>query len=92
MTASDLVGVPPRIKPAGGLEPLLVNASEAARLCGVSRAKWFQMSSAGQCPRAINLGIRCPRWRRQELIAWCEAGCPKLGAWEAPTRKEGSSP
>jgi predicted DNA-binding transcriptional regulator AlpA len=92
MTAGDSTDARPLAGKGDGIEPLLVTASEAARLCGVSRAKWFQMTSAGDCPRPVNLGIRCPRWRRHELIAWCEAGCPRGDDSEASTRKEVDQP
>lgn len=40
-----------------------------------ARLAWWSMFSAGRTPRA--------RWRRAELLAWIEAGCPDREAWEA---------
>ncbi|HUT61701.1 MAG TPA: hypothetical protein VNA25_28010 [Phycisphaerae bacterium] len=62
--------------------PLLVDAREAARLCGVSRASWWGYNAAGRVPSPIHL---CGRtlWRRDELAAWIEAGCPARERWKA---------
>jgi predicted DNA-binding transcriptional regulator AlpA len=71
-------------KQFSGVEAALVDAATAAQICDVSRSKWWSMFSAGRTPRAIRtLGKRCPRWRRAELLAWIEAGCPDREAWEA---------
>ena len=58
--------------------PLLLDANAAAALCGLSRAKWFQLVRTGAVPAAIRtLGPRCPRWRRDDVERWIEAGCPR---------------
>jgi len=61
--------------------PLLVAASEAARLCGVSRASWWSLHSAAKVPFPIRLGRRT-LWRVAELAEWVEAGCPPRHVWE----------
>ena len=63
-------------------QPLLVPAAEAARLCGVSRAFWYSLLSAGRTPVPIRLGRRT-LWRVSELKEWVEAGCPARERWEA---------
>src|SRR5262245_27661932 len=35
------------------VEPLLLAADQAAPLCGVSRATWYRMASAGRCPAPV---------------------------------------
>ena len=66
--------------------PLLMDARGAARLVGVSTRTWWAFHSAGRTPLPIRLGCRCTRWRRAELIAWIEAGCPARDRWHAMTR------
>jgi len=65
-------------------EALLADAATAARLCGLSRAKWFELISTGRVPKAIRtLGARCPRWSIAELRMWVVSGCPDRDRWES---------
>jgi predicted DNA-binding transcriptional regulator AlpA len=64
------------------VEPLLVAAAEAARLCGISEASWHRLRAAGKLPSAVRLGGRV-LWRVAELRRWCIAGCPDLRTWQA---------
>ena len=71
-------------KPSAG--SLAVDAAGAARLCGLSRSKWFELESAGKVPRALRFaGDRCPRWVVSELHEWLRAGAPPRDQWEATT-------
>jgi predicted DNA-binding transcriptional regulator AlpA len=65
------------------VEPLLLNADQAAALCGVSSATWYRMSSAGRCPAPLRLSAGCVRWRVEELRDWIAVGCPSRREWEA---------
>ena len=59
-----------------------LNAEDAGRLCGVSRAKFLEMDGKGQTPRRVELGDgRCPRWLRSELVAWLRRGAPSRALW-----------
>jgi len=51
-----------------GLEPLLLRATEAAKLLGLGRSKVFAMVAAGELP-VIRLG-RSVRIPRQALERW----------------------
>lgn len=62
-------------------EPFLVNAAEAARLCGISRSLWWSMHSAGAVPLPIKLSHRT-LWRAEELRRWTESGCPSRAKWQ----------
>lgn len=62
-------------------EPELLNAAEAARLCGVAEASWYRLRSAGKTPAPVRLSGSV-RWRRRELLAWFDAGCPDRKKWE----------
>ncbi len=77
MTEQDSTPTSPPVIP-----PLLVSASEAARLCGVSRTSWWALHSAGRVPLPVRLGRRT-LWRVAELAEWVEAGCPPRRMWEA---------
>lgn len=57
-------------------EPLLVNAKQAAKLCGMSLSGWYDFANAGMTPPSIYLGKRCRRWSVADLRKWCELGCP----------------
>ena len=72
------------------IEALLVPAQVAARLCGVSEATWWRLHAAAKVPAPVRLGGRT-LWRRAELAAFCEAGCPDRRSWEAPRQKGGRS-
>lgn len=66
---------------AAGREPLGVEATRAAQLCGVSRATWYSLQKAGRLPKPVRLGRRV-LWRVEELHQWVAAGCPSLSRWE----------
>lgn len=64
------------------IEPLLVNAGQAAATCGVSERKWWEMLSAGQAPPSLKLGGR-RLWRVDVLRKWVSMNCPTLDRFEA---------
>lgn len=70
--------------PKTGIQPerLALTAKDAATLCGISRAQWWKLHSAGKTPAPVRLGTKAPRWRRAELVAWLDAGCPNRLTWE----------
>jgi predicted DNA-binding transcriptional regulator AlpA len=71
-------------------EPALVSAKVAARLCGISRASWERLHSAGRVPAPIRLGGRV-LWRLEELRRFIDAGCPPTWrAGEAARRRPGT--
>jgi predicted DNA-binding transcriptional regulator AlpA len=63
------------------IEPLLLSAEEAARLCGVGRSLWYSMSSAGQVPLPVRLSNRV-LWSRKTLESWIAKGCPSRAQME----------
>ena len=62
---------------------LLVDAKEAARLCGIGLLTWYTLASIGKTPNPLRLGRRV-LWRRNELLAWVDAGLPPRHNWEWP--------
>ncbi|MHC4414655.1 MAG: helix-turn-helix domain-containing protein [Planctomycetota bacterium] len=63
------------------LEPLLLTADQAGRLCSVSGRTWQRWSSEGAVPAPVRIGRR-RRWRTDELRQWVAAGCPARERWE----------
>jgi predicted DNA-binding transcriptional regulator AlpA len=75
---------------AAPVEALLVPAAVAGPMCGVSKATWWRLHAAAKVPAPIRLGGRT-LWRRAELVAFCEAGCPDRKTWETMQRaREGT--
>ena len=64
------------------VEPLLLDATKAAALYGVSRATWHRMVSAGSVPASFRPSPGCVRWRTEELRAHIAAGMPDRTTWE----------
>ena len=56
-------------------EALLLTADDVSRLLAVSRLTIFRWRAAGRLPAPVRVG-RVVRWRRSEIIAWIDAGCP----------------
>jgi predicted DNA-binding transcriptional regulator AlpA len=50
-------------------------------ICGISRAQWYKLASAGKTPPPVRLGTRRPVWVIAELQRWLEAGAPDRVAW-----------
>ena len=60
---------------------LTANANQVAAMLGVSVRQVWRLHATGRLPRAIRLG-NCVRWRRAEIEAFVEAGCPTREKWE----------
>jgi len=72
------------------LAPLLVDARQAAGLCGVSPATWWRWDAASRIPAAVRIGAGGVRWRRAELESWTVAGCPDRRTWEVLQAAQGN--
>jgi len=73
-------------KPYTSDAPMLLNVKEAAALCTVSESYFYKLHQKGFVPKAVCAG-NVKRWRRSDLVAWVEAGCPK--DWNQQTNEEG---
>lgn len=62
--------------------PMLLTAEHVARALGISRSKVFELDAGGRLPLPVNLGLRCRRWRAEELRDWVRAGAPPRARWE----------
>jgi predicted DNA-binding transcriptional regulator AlpA len=54
---------------------LLLRAAEVGALMGASERWIWDKASAGKLPKPLRIG-RFVRWRRRDIEAWIEAGCP----------------
>jgi hypothetical protein len=75
---------------AAAIEPFLVPALEAARLCGVSEASWYGLKSAGKTPPEVRLGGRV-LYRIEDLKLWVALGCPDRRTFEARKTAAGTA-
>ena len=63
-------------EPQPGVAAELLDVKAVATLLGgCSTRHVYRLADAGQMPKPIKLGSLV-RWRRRELLAWLEAGCP----------------
>lgn len=72
----SVVSDKPEPQPAVTAELLSVR-DVAALLGDCSVRHLYRMADAGRIPRPIKLG-GLVRWRRAELVAWLDAGCPPV--------------
>lgn len=62
-------------------DPLLLDATAAAKLLGLNRRTFHLHDAKGLVPRAVQLGRR-RYWSSEELRSWIQAGCPPRVRWE----------
>ena len=62
-------------------DAMLLDAVQVGQVLSVSEKMVRKLDATGRLPVPVNLG-RCVRWRRQELAAWVQAGCPPRDQWE----------
>jgi predicted DNA-binding transcriptional regulator AlpA len=62
------------------LRPVM-NAPELAETLSLSVRSIWRFYSAGKLPSAVRIG-NSVRWRREEILAWIEAGCPDRKTWD----------
>lgn len=66
------------------IQPALLNEKQAAEFIGVSARKFHSLRSEPWFPLAIELGPRCLRWHRDELLASIAKGAPRVGVQAEP--------
>ncbi|MGL6197105.1 MAG: helix-turn-helix transcriptional regulator [Thermoguttaceae bacterium] len=72
------------------IEPVLLDSKSAAQLCGCNVKLWRSRNDFALTPKPLKIGRR-NYWRRDELLAWIDAACPKRSEWEfrAMSKKNG---
>ncbi|MHB1424532.1 MAG: helix-turn-helix transcriptional regulator [Gemmataceae bacterium] len=61
--------------PSPSETPALLDVKAVAQLLNCSKRHIFRLSKAGKMPPPVPVG-HLVRWRRAEIEAWLEAGCP----------------
>ena len=56
---------------------LLLTAKDAATLCGIGERTLWRWSRSGIAPAPVKIGGTAIRYRRNEYLAWIDAGCPR---------------
>lgn len=69
----------------------LLNAVQASRICGISRATWYRLMAEARVPVPLKIGRRS-LWDARELRLWIEAKCPPMKAWQMERKLVGLSP
>lgn len=63
----------------------LLDVGEVARMLRCSTRHVYRMADAGRMPHPLKLGTLV-RWRRAELVAWLDAGCPTVRSAKGTAR------
>ena len=82
MLDTETITRPTAAGPAPAPEPVLLRATDAAAICGISLAAFRNLFYRSQCPAPVKLG-RSKLWRKQELLDWIKAGAPPRDEWNA---------
>ena len=67
-------------------ERMMVNAADAARLCGISKRHWNRMVSEGLAPQPVKFSRRLVRWRLHDIRDWVN-GLSKEGVVKCKKKK-----
>jgi len=67
------------------MENRLLDVAAAAAMLGISQRSVWRLRDSGKIPPAVRIG-GCIRWRRHDIEAWIQAGCPDVRRtnWTAP--------
>ncbi len=55
------------------MPPRLLSLREVMALTGVSRDTIYRWGRLKKFPRHLRIGMRCSRWREDEILAWMVA-------------------
>ena len=59
----------------------LLTVADLAGLLNVSVRHVWALNSSGRLPAPVRLS-RSVRWRKSEMLAWLDSGCPVRDRWE----------
>ena len=65
-----------------GIGTIAIDATALAGLLGLSVRTIRRLDASGKLPQPVKIG-GAVRWRREEIDAWLEAGCPDRDEWGA---------
>lgn len=69
------------------IEPMLIDAIKAAKLCGISRALIYKMIDLKEFPQPIKVG-RKTLWNIEVLRRWIRLSCPNQLAMKRLIKKQ----
>lgn len=87
----ELSGSEPAPRAERLYEASLLQAADVAKILNVSIRTLWRLDSASQLPKSLTIG-RSRRWRREEIVAWVNAGCPFRKNWNWSPLKVPSLP
>ena len=58
-----------------GTAPMMMTADEIATCLGISSRTVWRLKAKGDLPKSVKIG-RAVRWRKSDILAWIEQGCP----------------
>ena len=58
-----------------GTAPIMMTADEIATCLGISTRTVWRLKAKGDLPKSVKIG-RAVRWRKTDILAWIEQGCP----------------
>lgn len=73
------------------LPPLLIGVAEVARLLSTSVTSVWRLLAAGKIPAPVVRGKGRTRWRRREIVEFCDAGLPNPCHWKWSGSSEGNN-
>lgn len=58
--------------------PELLKSKQAAGLVNCGERTWWRWSRSGIAPAPVKIGASAVRFRRDEILDWISAGCPRV--------------
>ena len=58
-----------------GTAPMMMSVDEIATCLGISSRTVWRLKAKGDLPKSVKIG-RAVRWRKSDIYAWIEQGCP----------------
>ena len=71
----------------GAIEILLIDIKDLSRMIGERPKQIYRMIATGKLPYAMQ-HKRGLRWRKKEIEAWVEEGCPSPERWQWKLKKK----
>jgi excisionase family DNA binding protein len=65
-------------QPGERVAPVLLTTKQAADLVNCGERTLWRWSRSGIAPKPVTIGGTLVRYRRDELLAWINAGCPAV--------------
>ncbi len=56
----------------------LLDADESATVAGMGKRTWWRYVASGRAPQPVRPGGSLTRWRRSDILAWIDSGCPRV--------------